>query len=60
MKNVQAKAKERKTNNSNINRLCNINLYEPDYNLILKFFWHQKSTHLAEETKKSWREHLGC
>ena len=42
---------EKEKNNSQINRLRIINLYEADYNLVLKFFWPHKATHLAEESK---------
>lgn len=36
-------------NNIQINRLRLINLYEGDYNLVLKFFWSHKATKLADK-----------
>ena len=36
-------------NNIQINRLRLINLYEVDYNLVLKFFWLDKATKLADK-----------
>ena len=36
-------------NNIQINRLRLINLYEADYNLVLKFFWPHKTTKLADK-----------
>ena len=36
-------------NNIQINRLRVINLYEADYNLLLKFFWSHKATQLADK-----------
>ena len=41
----------RKEKNSQINRLHIINLYEADYNLILKYCWLHTATHLAEQPK---------
>ena len=42
---------EKEKNDSQINRLRIINLYEADYNLILQFLWSHKPTHLAEASK---------
>ena len=42
---------EKERNNVQINRLRIINLYEADYNLILKFFWPHKATHQSEQDK---------
>ena len=39
---------EKENNNSQMNRLRIINLYEVDYNLILKHFWPLKATSLAK------------
>lgn len=39
---------EKENNNSQMNRLRIINLYEVDYNLILKYFWPLKATSLAK------------
>ena len=36
-------------NNIQINCLRLINLYEADYNLVLKFFWPHKATKLADK-----------
>ena len=36
-------------NNIKINLLRLINLYEVDYNLVLKFFWPHKATKLADK-----------
>ena len=36
-------------NNIQINRLRLTNLYEADYNLVLKFFWSHKATKLADK-----------
>ena len=35
--------------NTKINKLRLINIYEADYNLILKHFWPHKATHHAEQ-----------
>ena len=50
---------EKEINNSQVNRLRIINLYEADYNLILKNFWPYKATHLAEKKQHTEREHMG-
>ena len=39
---------EMKKNNHRINRLRVINIYESDYNLLLKYFWSHKTTQFAE------------
>ena len=39
---------EKENNNSQMNRIRIINLYEVDYNLILKYFWSLKATSLAK------------
>lgn len=40
------------------------NLYETDYNLILKYFWSHKATHLAEQSKilgeNTWEDRPNC
>ena len=36
--------------NTQINKLRLINIYEADYNLILKDFWPHKATHHAEQS----------
>ena len=42
---------EKDRNNVQINRLRIINLYEVDYNFILKFYWPHKTTHPSEHDK---------
>ena len=39
---------EKEKNNHRINRLRVINIYESDYNLILKYFWPHKTTQFVE------------
>ena len=39
---------EKERNNHRINRLRVINIYEADYNLILKYFWPHKTTQFVE------------
>ena len=42
---------EKEKNNHRINRLRVINIYEADYNLILKYFWPHKTTQFAERNE---------
>ena len=42
---------EKERNNIQIIRLRITNLYEGDYNFILKFFWPHKATQQSEQNK---------
>ena len=50
---------EKEKNNHRINRLRVINIYEADYNLILKYFWLHKTTQFAERNNLLGENHWG-
>ena len=50
---------EKEKNNHRINRLRVINIYEADYNLILKYFWPHKTTQFAERNNLLGENHWG-
>ena len=50
---------EKEKNNHRSNRLRVINIYEADYNLILKYFWHHKRIQFAERNDLLGENQLG-
>ena len=50
---------EKEKSNSKINRLCIINKFEVDYNLLLKLYWPKTTNILAEENNTLGKIKLG-
>ena len=51
---------EKVTKTPRINKLKVINIYEADYNLLLKYFWPKFSTKARRRTNTLGENHWGC